>query len=299
MHTPPLYLLLPFLAGGVFALGSLCLKRSFREGATLPLTLFSTNCVVGLAFLPLFWLAPGELRWNRCYQPFLAGGAYFLGQWCNFIALRLGDVSLVTPMLGTKVIFVVLLGWVGFDLPLHPLQGLAALLTALGVYVMGASDRRPGQHVVLSTLLALLSGVCFALCDLLLQRWAGGFGLWHFLPLMFASVGAQSLLLVPWVGSKGFSAPAAAWRWLLVGAGLTAGQSMLISGTIGWSHDATGVNVIYTLRGLWAIGAVWLVGRHLGNDERAQAGGGVFGRRLIGATLIIAAVVLAVLTSAK
>lgn len=299
MHSPPLYLLLPFLAGGIFALGSLCLKRSFREGATLPLTLFLTNCVVGLSFLPLLWLRPGPMHGELWYQPFLAGAAYFFGQLCNFLALRLGDVSLVTPMLGTKVIFVVLLGWIGFQLPLHPQQGIAALLTALGVYVMGASDRRPGQRVVLAIVLTLLSGVCFAMCDLLLQRWAGDFGLWQFLPLMFAAVGAQSLLLIPWVGASGFRAPVVAWRWLLAGASLTAGQSMLISGTIGWSHDATGVNVIYTLRGLWAIAVVWLVGRHLGNHERAQAGGGVFGRRLVGALLIIAAVVLAVLASAK
>ncbi|HTH48231.1 MAG TPA: DMT family transporter [Candidatus Limnocylindria bacterium] len=299
MHAAPLYLALPFVAGGIFALGSLCLKRSFREGAVLPLTLFTTNCTVGLAFLPLLLFAPGEPRWNRWYQPFLAGGAYFLGQLANFLALRFSDVSLVTPMLSTKVIFVVLIGWLWFGTTLRPEHGVAALLTTAGVWVMSAGGRGSARRPTLGVALALLSGLSFALCDLLLQRWATDFGLWQFLPLMFAAVTAQSLLLLPWVGQTGFRAPFPAWKWLLAGAAMTAGQSMLISGSIGWSHDATGVNVVYTLRGLWALALVWLIGSGMGNTERAEAAKGVFGRRLAGTVLIIGAVVLAVVSSAK
>ena len=299
MHAAPFYLALPFLAGGIFALGSLCLKRSFREGAILPLTLFTTNCTVGLAFLPLLFFGPGQVHWNRWYQPFLAGGAYFLGQLANFLALRFSDVSLVTPMLSTKVIFVVLLGWVCFGATLRPVDGVAALLTTAGVWVMSVDGRSSAQRPLVGVMLALMSGLSFALCDLLLQHWATRFGLWRFLPLMFAAVTLQSLFLLPWVGRAGFNAPLAAWRWLLAGAAMTAGQSMLISGTIGWSHDATGVNVVYTSRGLWALALVWLIGSGLGNTERAEAAKGVFGRRLAGTVLIIGAVVLTVVSAAK
>lgn len=299
MHAAPLYFALPFVAGGIFALGSLCLKRSFREGAVLPLTLFTTNCTVGLAFLPLLLFAPGRPHWERWYQPFLAGGAYFLGQLANFLALRFSDVSLVTPMLSTKVIFVVLIGWAFFGTALRPEHGIAALLTTAGVWVMSAGVRGTAQRPMLGVALALLSGLSFAVCDLLLQHWATDFGLWQFLPLMFAAVTAQSLLLLPWVGRTGFHAPFTAWKWLLAGAAMTAGQSMLISGSIGWSHDATGVNVVYTSRGLWALALVWLIGSGLGNTERAEAAKGVFGRRLAGTVLISTAVILAVVASAK
>jgi hypothetical protein len=293
MHPPPLYLLLPFFAGGVFALGSLCLKRSFREGATMPLTLLATNCLLGLAFLPLLAAGSGPVPWDRWSLPFLTGTAYFAGQLFNFLALRSGDVSLVTPVLGTKVVFVVLLGWMSFGTALRPVHGVAAVLTTAGVWLMSSGSGRSGGHPVRTTLLALASGASFAACDLMLQRWVGRLGLTAFLPMMFASVAAMSLGLVPWVGASGFRPPGRAWRWMAAGGALTAAQSFLISGSIGWSHDATGVNVVYTLRGLWAIALVWSAGRWLGNDERAQAGPGVLARRWVGATAILGAVVLA------
>ena len=89
--------------------------------------------------------------------------------------------------------------------------------------------------------------------------------------------------LVPWGGASGFRPPAPAWRWMAAGGALTAVQSFLISGSIGWSHVATGVYVVYTLRRLWAIALVWAAGHRLGNDERAQAGPGVLARRWVGA----------------
>ena len=60
------------------------------------------------------------------------------------------------------------------------------------------------------------------------------------------------------------------------------------------SASLTWVNVVHTLRGLWAIALVGSAGRWLGNDERAQAGPGVLARRLVSVTAILGAVVLAV-----
>jgi hypothetical protein len=56
---------------------------------------------------------------------------------------------------------------------------------------------------------------------------------------------------------------------------------------------AAGVNVVYGTRGLWSIALVWWAGRWFGNTERTSAGGRVVAGRLLGAVLILTAVVLA------
>lgn len=67
---------------------------------------------------------------------------------------------------------------------------------------------------------------------------------------------------------------------------------MLLSGTIGWSHDATA-------RGLWAGALVRLNGGSLVGYEGTEAAREVRGRRLAVTVLIIMAVALMIVASVK
>jgi NADH:ubiquinone oxidoreductase subunit 5 (subunit L)/multisubunit Na+/H+ antiporter MnhA subunit len=67
---------------------------------------------------------------------------------------------------------------------------------------------------------------------------------------------------------------------------------LLISLSIGLWQDATGVNVVYSLRGVWGVALVALMGRWFGNTERQDAGTRALWFRLTGAALILLAVVL-------
>lgn len=290
----PLQLLLPLFASLVFASGTLCLKRAFQEGAGVGPAFLLNNLVLGLAFLPLLVLSGQPVPWRDALLPGLTGLAFFAGHLTNFAAVRRGDVSLVTPLLGTKVVFVAALGWLLFRHALTWTHLAAALLTALGVFVMGLGEAGGRFRWGASTLLALGSAAAFGLCDTLIQQWAGGFGVLPFAALLFGTVAVLSLGLLPGVGGAVLRVPRRAWPWLVASAVLTAGQAVLITGSIAKWGDATGVNVVYSLRGLWGILLVWVVGHWFGNAERQTAGRRVLTARLVGALLIVAAVGLVV-----
>lgn len=289
-----MYLLLPLLAAIAFAAGALVFKRAYAEGATLTHTVILNNVVLGLVFLPLLALDPAPVRWTELHRPALTALAFALGHLLQVLALRVGDVSVATPLLGAKVVFIALLAWGLFGWPPARAQWIAAGLTTAGVLVMGLTDLRRSRRPGLTTALALGCAAAFALTDVLIQHWAAGTGVLNFLALMFAALALLSLILLPWLGVAGLRAPAGAWPWIGWAIGLSGLQAILITWAIGRWRDAAGVNVVYATRGLWSLALVWWAGRWFGNTERAAAGARAMLLRLAGALLLLAAVVLAV-----
>jgi len=275
-----------------FALGSMVLKRAYAEGAGLAHALVINNVILGVLFLPLLWIEPKAVPWKDWSHPVLTGAVFLVGHLLNVASLRVGDVSVATPILGAKVIFIAILGWAGFGLHLEEAQWLAAGLATTGVIVMGATDIGSGGSIGMTTLLALGCAASFALTDILIQLWGGSFGVFNFLPLQFATLGLLSLATLPFFGPGCLRASPRAWRWILAATALSAVQAILITGTIAVWKDAAGVNVVYATRGLWSIACVWLVGHWFENTERRTAGNRRMGMRLIGAGLIVGAVVL-------
>lgn len=295
----PYYLLLPFLAALIFALGNLFQKRAFQEGAGFMSAFVLNNLVLGLAFLPMLAWSSEPIPRATLWQPLVAGCSFFLGSIVGLMALRVGDVSLVTPLLGTKVILVAALSSLVFRNPLHPGQALAAALTTLGVFVMGITDFHPERRAGITTLLAVLCSLCFAVCDTLIQQWSRPFGIGNFVPLLFGTLAVFAVMIIAWQGRELIRVPRNAWRWLAAASAATVIQAMLVTFSIALWQDATGVNVIYSLRGLWGLALVWITGHWFGNTERRDAGGRAMGFRLAGATLILGAVIIAIGAGAR
>lgn len=294
----PLYLLLPFVAAFLYALSSVLLKRGLRDGATMDQAFHINNLAVALLFLPLFLLEKQTVDWSLIQWPLIAGVAFFVGGWLTFIAIQRGDVSLVTPLLGTKVIFVAL-GSVLFaaerlSLPLW----LSALLTALGIFLMGFRDVRGGRHATFTAGITLCSAAIFGICDVLLARWAPEFGRFTFLTVCSVTVGFLSLIL--WL-SQGRKKPFPARgprAWIVASGLIVASQAIMLGIALGFFNDATGINIVYSSRGFWAVVLVFWFGTLLGNNERHHAGR-VFGFRFLGTVLITAAIVIAVMERSK
>jgi drug/metabolite transporter (DMT)-like permease len=287
-----MYLLLALLAAVVFALGSVVFKRAYAEGAGVVHALVVNNVALGIVFLPLLWLEPRPVPWHNWHMPVLTALAFVVGHLLNVLSLRVGDVSLATPLLGAKVLFVAMLGWVVFGVRLNTGQWVAAGLATAGVVLMGLTDFRAGGRTGLTTVIALGCAVAFAFTDVMIESWGAGFGVFNFLPLQFATLALLSLATLPFFGLKSLRAPARAWKWIAAAAVLSAIQAIVITGTIAVWKDAAGVNVVYATRGLWSIALVWLAGHWLGNTERHTTGARRMGLRLAGAALILGAVIL-------
>jgi len=255
-----MHLVLPLIAAIAFASGSLVFKRAFAEGATLSHAVVLNNVVLGILFLPLMALDPTPIPWDRIHLPCLTAASFVTGHLLNVAALRAGDVSVATPLLGVKVVFVALIARFAFGWPLSTGQLVAAGLTSAGVLVTGLTDLKPGGRAGRS------------------RPEADG------LPLLRAAL-------------VSLSAPRGAWRWIALATTLSAIQAVLVAGTIAVWRDAAGVNVVYGTRGLWSLALVWWAGSWFGNAERRDSGPSVLAARAIGAALILSAVVLALRSS--
>jgi len=289
-----MHLLLPLLAAIFFAIGSMVFKRAYDEGAGVVHAVVVNNVLLAIVFLPLFAFASRPVPWSQWSFPVLTGAAFAAGHLLNVLSLRVGDVSLATPLLGTKVIFVALLARLMFGWQLSAKQWFAAALTTVGVFLMGLTDFKPGRRAGLTTVLALGCAAAFSLTDVMIQSWADGFGVFNFLPFQFAVLAIFSVAMAPFFGLSSLHAPRKAWPWIFAAAALSALQAILITAAIAIWRDATTVNVVYATRGLWSIAFVWCVGHWLKNTERHTAGPRAMGFRSLGAALILVSVALAV-----
>ena len=301
-------LILPLIAAIAFAAGSMVFKRAFAEGASLAHAVVVNNVILGLLFLPLMAWDPQPVPWDRLHLPFVTASTFVAGHLFNVAALRVGDVSVATPLLGVKVVFVALIARFAFGLPLSDSQLTATVLTSAGVLITGLTDFKPGRRTGWTTLLALGCAGSFAVTDVLIQMWATEFGVLNFLSLLFGALALESILVLPLLGFKArpetrhrsifrqaaasLTAPPRAWRWIGLATALSAIQALLITGTIATWRDAAGVNVVYGTRGLWSLALVWWAGSWFGNAERRESGPRVLLARAIGGALILAAVVL-------
>ena len=287
--VPPL--LLPLLSALGYAFAALMLKRA-TEGGTGPWRVsFLTNWVQAAIF-SLLWLIPTEHPATPVHvaHAVISGTVFFVGQVFTFLALSRGDVSVATPVLGSKVIFVALFTVLLGAAVVTPAVWAAVALTAVATALLGASARVKRDALFRSLLYGFSAAAAFAFTDVLQQRWVKAWGFTHYAATMFLTVAVLSFGLVPFFRESLRALPAAAWRWGLAGGALLAVQALGIAWSI-VNLGATTTNVLYNSRGIWSVVLVWSVGHWFGNAERTQ-GRAVMLRRLAGSALLLAAIAL-------
>lgn len=294
-------LLLPLCAAFGYACGAIAIKRSLVSGLSGGWVSIVSNLVMAL-FFQWLWFLPGKLAATPLIlTPVISGLLFFLGQICTFRALATGDVSVSTPLLGTKVILVALFSVFLLGKPLPVSWWGASLLATLGIglisYVPGGSHRRLAAAVGWS----LAAAAVFALTDVIVQSWVPRVGYTRFAPVMFAVTGLCSLVQLPRLLARtrpvGFQAAspqaaAAGIPWLFAGALLLAMQALGMYSAIGLYGSATLTNILYGSRCLWSVLLVWVLGSLVPERPQGEGGGAVMFRRLIGATLLLVAMAL-------
>jgi drug/metabolite transporter (DMT)-like permease len=288
----PVHLFLPLASSILYVMAALLLKQAAARGVGVWRIGLVCNAITAAAFLLLWPLGGTFPGLDYLWQPAVVAVLFVGGQLCSFLALEKGDVSLATPVLGAKVVLVALFTtWMTAESVGPALWG-AAGLSCLGIALLNRrAARSPHDQVPMTICLALLAAAAYALFDVLVMKWAPGWGSGRFLPVSMLLTGALSFLFVPLFREPITRLRAADWRVLSLGGMLLALQAVILITTLAKFGDATAVNVIYSMRGLWSVAAVWFLGHWFGNRERA-IGGESMRWRLIGAALLSAAVVL-------
>ena len=319
---PPVHLLMPFVASLLYVGSALFLKRASKEGAGVWRSTFAMNVTAAAVFAGLPLVTPAGTGATPFWQPAVVALAFVVGQACTMYALTRGDVSVATPVVGTKVVFVAffvtfLVGdpvaadlWASAAMSVggivllnvggggKPAAGMAKTpdgLNAPGLVGGANHARRARRRNLAGTIAASLgAAVCYGLFDTLMRQWGQSWGAGRLLAYTMGLSAAASLALVPLFEGRLRDVPRPAVRPLLAGAFLLAVQAVFITLAVGLYADTPRINVVYNARGLWSVLAVWLVGHWFGNAE-LRAGGIVLRWRAAGAALLLAAILVAIL----
>ena len=290
-------LILPLVAAFGYACGAIAIKRSLVSGLSGGWVAIVCNLVMAL-FFQWLWLLPGKpVTSFLALGPAFCGFLFFLGQLCTFRALATGDVSVSTPLLGTKVVLVALFSVFLLGKPLPVSWWGASLLATLGIalisYAPGGTHRRLAAAVGWS----LAAASVFALTDVLVQSWVPRVGYSRFAPVMFGVTGLCSLFQFPSLIASSRSSGhhgivASGLPWLIAGALLLAVQALGMYSSIGLYGSATLTNILYGSRCLWSVLLVWVLGSIVPDQPQGDDRSTIMFRRLVGAALLLVAMAL-------
>jgi drug/metabolite transporter (DMT)-like permease len=288
---------LPLLAAFGYVAAALSLKRASDLGAGLWHSAFVSNVLAGILFQGLLLLGgpgqPIEMWW----QPLFLALLFLVGQILSLLSLQKGDVSIATPVLGLKILLVALFTTLLIEQKLGWPLWMAAILSTCGIAALNNSGaHRVGARATATILSAGGAAVCYALCDVLLQKWSPAWGAGRLLPMVAAIMGGLSLGLVRLFPTPLLALGRPALAWLVGGGIIFAAQSMLFATVVATFGQATASNVIYSSRGLWSVAAVALLGGWFASTE-TTLGPSILRWRLAGAALMFAAVLLVLLPS--
>ncbi|HUG10885.1 MAG TPA: DMT family transporter [Opitutaceae bacterium] len=282
----------PLGSAVLYAIGALAIKRSNQFGIGLWRISFLANWAMAFCMAPV-WLLGGEIPPGLWWQPLVVGFFFFTAQTFMFLALTRGDVSVATPIMGTKVLMVAMFSLLVLPGPVPWNWWIAAFLSTAGVYFLSRGDAAARRGALNAALFAFGAATFFALNDVLVQKWAPAWGIGRFLPIMFAGVALMSFAFVPLFHAPLRQIPRQGRVWVAVGAIILGIQAVGILFAIGRFGDATAVNIVYSVRGMLSVIFVWLAGHWFLNEEQ-QLARPVLVQRFIGSVLMVSAVVLVV-----
>jgi drug/metabolite transporter (DMT)-like permease len=208
--------------------GALFLKQAGGHGVGLWRTTFVANLICGASFNVLWFLGgnfPSVALW---WQPAVVALLFFAGQILSFLAIERGDVSVATPVFGVKVVIVAVFVTLVLRETVSVALWLAAILSSVGIVFLNRSGAGQSHHHTGLTIgLGMLASACYALFDVLVQKWSPAWGAGRFLPMLMWFVALYSFALIPFFHAPLRSVPRPAWRPLLCGGALIATASSL------------------------------------------------------------------------
>ena len=288
-----IHLLLPFASSVLVVCGFLCLKRAQDRGVSTwtSMILVCWSCA---AVFPVLTLFGGTLQpWTQWWQPAIIGLLFLAGQLFTILAIARGDVSIAAPVLGIKVLIVPAASSLLSAEEPSSRVWFAAAVAVLGIGFVQARDATIRRDRILAAVaFAALAACSMTLFDVLIARWAGVWGAGYFLPLAFGCGGLCALCFVPLADRPTKLRSLGVIPLLVIGGVCMSVQAIGMTFTLGTFGDATRVNIVYSLRGLWGVLFTWLVARH--TQAHDAPGHRTMSMRLAGAVLIGISVVISV-----
>ena len=279
--------ILALSAGFLYACSALLCKRGLELGSGTLRSLVYSNLVMSACFLPYPFFSRNSLSLEFVFYGSLLGLLFFLSQMLCFLSLKRGDASLMTPIMGSKPVFVAIfvaaLGLTPNNLT--PSIWIAVALATISIALIGWPSKRADFSLV-GIFLAVTGASGFGLLDSLVPFFTNQSDPFFLLFIVFGSVGLFSILLIPWTEGSFITYRSDSDFWMWLSALPMGGQAICMSMAIGFYQIPTQANIFYAGRGFWSVILVALFGGLLGLREGKSSRTLLF-RRMTGALLLL------------
>ena len=289
----PLYLLLPLISAITYTFAAMLFKKVMESGGNIWYINFLSNigtCILAIPFFLMGSQTPGQVDYLK---PLFTSVIFIAGQTFSLLSLKNGDVSVATPLLGAKVIMVAFFTVMLLGIPVPVLWWVASVLAVIALALLRGNSEKSKKSFVPTVVYSLLCSVCFALCDIYIQKWAPLFGADRYISIMFFMIAALSIGFIPMFRKTRMLFPAPVSWWLVASIVFISIQGITMAIALSRFGNATAMNIVFSSRGMWSVLFIWWFGKFLGNEERLL-GRRVFWERLSGAVLILAAIILVI-----
>ncbi len=282
-------------AAFIYAVCMVLIKESLRQGAGILRSTFILHWVMALVFLPLLIVNSTILPGGSFLAPIAVGLSVFLGQIFILWALKFGDPSVQTPVMGVKstmvAIFVCFIG--GGYIPL--MGWLAGILSLVAIYFLSYAEGSTllKKSNTWTIVLTFLGASFLGLGDVIMEKFAPSFGEIPFLVIAMLSCAIASLALIPFFEGPLFAMSRPALGWVLGGSVLYGLEAIAFYIAISFYGQATAINVLYSSRGLWSIFVTWAMA-YFFHYKPSPVSSAILLRRGIGTFLLFIAILLVI-----
>ncbi len=281
----------PFIAA-VFYCASVILVKLASNTGTLSGTsvLVMNNTLSGIVFIPAIFFEAQFPDISIIWQPLIASAFCAIGNIATFICAEKGEVSLMTPIMGIKILFVIMFARIMLDIELPHAITIAGALCCIAIFIMGYTKHSlRSPKLMITVTLAMTACISYAACDIFIQKYAPNFTSNAMLSL--TSI-AMPLSIIPLLPSFVKDVKKSSRKTLALGAGSAALMIvemylmfLSISGEVG----AALCNILYNTRGLISVLLIYFLGKHFANLKELSDKSALW-RRCVGALMIMLAV---------
>lgn len=287
-------ILFPFFSAVLYCVSIILVKYATRSGTFGGISMLVMNNITsGLVFIPAIFFDNTMPDWSIVWQPLLASGFCAIGNIAIFICAEKGEVSLMTPIMGIKIMFVIFFSRMLLNTTIPHTITVAGIICCLAVFIMGWQKKSlRSNKLTITILLALCACISYALCDVIMQKYAPNFTRNAMLSLTTI---AMPLSIIPFLPRFFRDVARSSKTTLAVGATsaiIMVFEMYLMFLSIIGEVGAALCNILYNTRGIISVILIFIVGKFIKEMKEVSKASAL--QRIVGATMILIAVFIVI-----
>ncbi len=284
----------PFLAALLYSLSVLLAKFASNVGRMAPTSvLFLNNLAIWLVYLPFMFSPSFRADWDAVWKSLAIGVFFSTGNYATFLCAYKGELSLMTPVMGVKILFVLLFSrlLIGGELPGEIFA--SGVICCVAVFLLGASPGAGGNDagkVKATYALAMCACASYAVVDVLFQKFSDAEN-----PMVLLCISNFVPLLSSLPFLRRFARDLRGMEARPIVAGclsalLMAGEATSLVVAITGGVGAALCNIFYNTRSLFSIALVFVLGIFYPQLRELRPSSAA--RRVVASFMILAAVAM-------